>query len=150
MFLGSSSSLPLLLYCVLPAMSPPPVDAHTGFVKRYNGQTWMGCLNVLKTITGPGITCRDASDLCRRNVVAHPCPSIILAHLTVGLTPGSRWMKHQNLSNHARLIPGANICLKLGRVLLTRADFSPNQLMPTFSKTESKLATMHGPEPAHF
>lgn len=91
----------------------------------------MACLNVLKTITEPGITSQDASDLWSRNVFAQACPSINLA---LGRMPDSRWMKHQNRSKHARLIPGASICLKLGRVLLTRADFTPNQLMPTFLK----------------
>lgn len=103
--------------------------------------------NVLKTTTDPGVNVQDASEPGSRNIFAQLCPSVNLAHLAAGHAPASWSMMHRNQPD-VGLIPGVNICPKLGRVLLTGADFPSTLTHAHAPKTQPKVATIHGAEPA--
>lgn len=82
-----------------------------------------------------------------KNIFAQPCPLVNLAHLSAGLAPASWSMTHQNPA-HVGLIPGVNICPKLGCVLLNGADFPSKWNRAHILITEPKLGTMCRTEPA--
>ena len=82
-----------------------------------------------------------------KNIFAQPCPLVNLAHLSAGLMPASWSMTHQN-PPHVGLIPGVNICPKLGCVLLNGAHFPSKWNRAHILTTEPKLGTMCWTEPA--